>query len=182
MKRATLALAAAAAALATPALAFEPAGELVLNLRGGPSAGASWDADHLVGPTVNLARTYEGGWAGDVRGMNADLTVTPDGIHGADVNLFLTRKGDKVTLRGNFGNQHLTLELTAKSVSGRFGDCSVDLSRRAPGYFQGELGCTQGGDFPLVMTAILKLAGNAADPSTAPMPQMALALLSVLPS
>ncbi|HEX9290793.1 MAG TPA: hypothetical protein VF904_14835 [Anaeromyxobacteraceae bacterium] len=172
---------AVASFLAGPALAFDPSGELLFVARGAQSAGASYDADRLVGPTVNMSRREDGGWAGDLGGQNIDLEVSDTRLSGANVDLHVDRSNDKTTVRGTYFGQRISLELSPRTVSGRVGACSLDLTRKRPGYYEGDLGCvTRGTAMPAVAKATLKLAGDAAT-ARPPMPQFALALISVLP-
>jgi len=172
---------AVASLLARPALAFDPSGEILFVARGAPSAGASYDAERLVGATVNMARRDDGGWAGDLGGQSIDLEVSDTRLTGANVDLHVDRSNDKTTVRGTYFGQRISLELGPRTVSGRVGACSLDLTRKRPGYYEGDLGCVaRGVAMPTVAKATLKLAGDAAAMHP-PMPQFALALISVLP-
>jgi hypothetical protein len=172
---------AVASLLARPAFAFDPSGELLFVARGAQSAGASFDAERLVGPTVNMSRRDDGGWAGDLGGENIDLEVSEHRLTGANVDIHLDRSNDKTTVRGTYFGQRISLEFGPRAVTGRVGACSIDLERKRPGYYEGDVGCvTRGMTMPAIARATLKLAGLAAEVRP-PMPQFALALISVLP-
>ncbi len=181
--RATL-LAAAALALVAgrPAAAFEPTGELMFLPRGGTGSGASFDADMVVGPAVNMVRQEGGGWAGDLDGNDVDLAVTEDHARGANVNLSFARKGGRTQIEGLFFGQRVRIELDAKKLRVRFGACSMELDRKRPGMFTGDVGCVRNRSIlPATARATLRLSGDAAAEAP-PMPQFALALLAILPS
>lgn len=183
-----LALAAALlAAIALPAAAqqeapFEATGELRFHGYGSIGTSAAFDAHRLIGPTVNLTRRDDGTWGGDLAGQNMDLTVTPDRVSGPNVNLLLSRKGDRTEVEGLFFNTRFRVSMSGKRLHGRFGDCSFDMTRRRDGSFNGEVGCIRrGATFPVTTRATLSFIGQAAEPAP-PQPQFALALLAVLPS
>ncbi len=181
---ARFACAALLAGLALPALAFDPSGEVQFvasgTLSGG--AGAAYDAERVVGPMANLTRRDDGGWVGDLAGQNIDLEVSDRKLAGANVDIHLERSADKTTVRGLYFGKRISLELGPKTMSGRVGACSIDLERKAPGVFRGDVGCVdpRGGLMPQTAKATLKLTGDAAS-TYPPMPQFALALMAVLP-
>lgn len=173
-------------ATALPAAAesppFEATGELRFHGYGSIGTSAAFDDQRLVGPTVNLTRREDGTWGGDLAGQDMDLTVTATRVSGPNVNLILTRKGDRVDVEGLFFNTRFRVTLDAKRLTGRFGDCSFDMTRRRDGSFNGDVGCLRrGATFPVAAKATLTFLGQAADASP-PQPQFALALLAVLPS
>jgi len=177
---------------------FQASGEIFFLSPGGTGTSAAFDDRRIVGPSVNLTRDEEGTWGGGLAGQDVLLAIAPDRITGAGVDLHVERKGDATSLRGIWFQRRVSLEFTPKNVTGRAGaTCSVDVERKAPGVYQGSVGClvqqplrTQlfaGGSISpprqaqIVAThATLRLAGDAASPSP-PMPQFALALLAVLP-
>lgn len=177
----TLAVLAALAAAPHAALAFEPTGELSFNAGGLAGGGASFDQERVVGPSVNVSRQETGGWAGDLSGSNMELAVSPTRLSGAGVSLALEQRPNALKVEGLFFGQRVRLELDAKKFSGRYGRCSFDLTRKAPGIYRGDVGCLRTGSFPSTARVVFRLSGQAAD-ETPPMPQLALALLAVLPS
>jgi hypothetical protein len=168
---------------ATRAAAFDPTGEVLFNASGGGASGATFDAQRLVGPSINMTRRQEGGWAGDVDGQELDLSVAEEAVKGANVNLTLHREGDRTQMQGLWLGRRVQLDVrSSQSVNGHFGRCSIDLERKGPGRFEGEVGCQRrAGGMPAVARGTLRLRGEAAQP-TAPLPQLLLALIAVLPS
>lgn len=180
--RATLpALACAAALAAAPvALAIESTGEVVFRPRGSMASSASFDDERVVGPVVNMTRVEEGEWAGDVNGADVDLHVANGRIEGSSFTLDYSRDGEKVAVEGLIGGVRVRVAMDAKRMHGRFGVCSIDLKRKRVGLYEGDVGCLRGGNFPVTAKATLELYGQAAT-ADAPQPQLALALVSVLP-
>ncbi len=144
-----LALAAAfLSATALPAAAqpdpFEATGELRFHGYGAIGTSAAFDAQRLIGPTVNLTRRDDGTWGGDLAGQDMDLTVTATRVSGPNVNLILSRKGDRLDVEGLFFNTRFRVTVDAKRLTGRFGECSFDMTRRRDGSFSGDVGCLRG--------------------------------------
>jgi hypothetical protein len=170
--------------------AFEATGEVSFRTRVGFAGGAAYDQDRIVGPGVDLVRAEGGRWAGTIGGGHAQLWPTADGIAGdaivsdlpsGKITLHFERSNKGTAVRGLYFNAMAHLEIGAKTISGRVGDCSVDLTRKAPGLFEGAVGCvSRGSTMPSVTKGILRLGRDAAK-LDAPMPQLALALLAVLP-
>ncbi len=159
---------------------FQATGEVFFLGWDGIGSGASYSEDRIVGPNVNLTRRDDGGWAGDLLGQNVDLAVTPTRLSAPNLDVHGEKKGDELTVRGNVFGRRFSLQKTPKSVSGRSGNCSFDLSRRQPGVMQGEVGCTDPRSvFPATGHGTLKLAGNAAEREPS-LPQLALALIAVM--
>ncbi|WP_248360715.1 hypothetical protein [Anaeromyxobacter oryzae] len=185
--RALMAASLAAALLASaPAFAqappFEPTGEVRFLGWGSTGSGAAFDADRIIGPSVNLTRREDGSWAGDLVGQNLDLQVSPKKLTGPNVNVGYETKDGRTTIEGLFFGQRIRLELDKKRLHGKVGVCSLDLSRKNPQFFQGEMGCTPSGRnaFPQTSRASLQLIGEAGSDQP-PMPQLALALIAILP-
>ncbi len=168
--------------------AAEPgtAGEIVFSPTGGGALSASFDAWHVVGPQVNVARTSGDRWAGNVFGRTVSLDVAPGRLTGPGVDLRVDRKGQAVTVRGIWFTRRVQLTIEPGRVDGTAdgGRCSVDLAKRGPGQLGGELGCNprRRGVFSTMTVATLRLEGSATDLANPPLPQLALALLSVLPA
>lgn len=168
------------AAAAQPTIDEQTAGEVVFRISGGISTGASYDGERVLGPVVNLEEGEGGGWVGDIGGNPVDLEVSDERVTGAGVDLFVKREKSQLVIRGSLFNRRLWLEVGAKKVSGRAGDCSIDLKWKSPGLYVGNIGCSRGTQTPQTARAELRFAGTAVDP-TPPLPQFALAIVSVLP-
>jgi hypothetical protein len=174
------AVVAAALLAGMAARAFDPTGEVIFSARGAIGAGASFDGERLVGPSVNLTRMEGGGWAGDLGGQNLHLTADGDKLYGPNVTLKYekNKKGD-IRLQGSWYGTRFRVDIDGKKAHGRFGTCSLDLKQTAPGYYRGDVGCFRG-SMPLTSKASLKLLGQAATGDA--LPQLLLALVAVLPS
>jgi hypothetical protein len=170
-------LAAALLLSAAPALAFEATGE-VLTSNG---SSAAFDAEHVVGPVVNLTRQEGGSWTGELLGQGVDLVVTEDRIIGPNVDLRIERKKSTTAVRGHFFGKRYSVEWDAKGLSARVGNCSYDLDRaKTGGAVAGNVGCsTSRSTMPAVGNVMIKLRGEA-NSLTPPMPQFALALVATL--
>lgn len=171
----------AGAAAAVPAAAFDPTGEVVFRISGGAASGASFDAERVVGPAVNVAIADDGGWTGDVAGEDVSLEVTDTKITGANVNLTVSSKGDATTIEGLFFGRRVRVTVDGRKLDGRLGACSFEMKRKKPGLYSGDVGCVaRGATFPSTAWATMTLTGEAS--GTPPRePQFALALLGVLP-
>jgi hypothetical protein len=174
---AALALPLAAAAQTTPE--YQPTGEI--NFRaGGIATGASYDEARVIGPSVNMQESEGGSWIGDIGGGNVDLEISDDKVNGVGVDLHVKQEKNRVTIRGNVFNRRVSMEVDDKKVSGRAGECSIDLQRQSPGLFVGNIGCSRGTQTPQIARAEMRFTGTAAEKNP-PHPQFALALVSVLP-
>lgn len=175
----TAALAAACLALAAPP-PFAPTGELDF-AAGGAGASAAFDADHVIGPGVNMARVGPDAWKGDLRGRVVQVTTGAGRIRGPNVELVVEEGKDGVTLRGSAGGRRYDLTWGPKGIRGKVGRCSVELTHREAGAVNGQVGCLKSGSrVPSVNAAFLKVRGEAEAPLP-PTTQFALALVAVLP-
>ncbi|BDG07324.1 hypothetical protein [Anaeromyxobacter paludicola] len=174
----------AALGAASPARAapdFKPTGEVIL-VGLGPGFGASFDAERVVGPNVNLTRRGEDAWAGDIAGLDVDLSVQGGHITGPNVDLHVARQGERTEIRGLLRGKVVRLEVDAKKVSGRSGVCSLELRRDQAGDYEGDLGCVgRRSALPATGRSFLRVQGDAATPERRPFPQFALALVAIIP-
>lgn len=170
-------LAAALLLSAAPALAFEATGELLTS----NGSSAAFDAEHVIGPVVNLTRQEGGSWTGDLLGQGVDLVVTADRINGPNVDLRIEHKKNTTSVRGHFFGKRYSVDWDAKGLSARVGNCSYDLERAKTGNaVSGSVGCvTSRSSMPAVGNVMIKLRGEA-NSLTPPMPQFALALVATL--
>lgn len=175
---ASLLLPLAAAAQTTPE--YQPNGEVLFRISGGVSTGASYDEQRIIGPAVNLEESEGGGWGGDIGGNSVEIEVNGERLTGAGVDIFVKQEKNQLVVRGNLFARRLWLEIGAKKVSGRVGDCSIDLKNKSPGLYVGNIGCSRGTRTPQTARAEMRLDGTAAE-AKPPLPQFALALVSVLP-
>ncbi len=181
-------LAACAGAPAVPVpmpTSTEGGGEVIFVPLGSVGTSAAFDVRRVMGPTVNMAATPEGVWGGDLRGRNLVLEIGEGWLVGAAFRLTVQREGDALRLAGLIGTRRVNLTASPRRVQGTLdgGHCSFDLSLESPGRYQGFLACPapRGERLPLVTSASLRLLGDAARLDQPMLPQLALALLAVLP-
>lgn len=158
----------------------------VVNLASGSVGSGATFSDHAVtGQNVNMATTPEGVWGGDLRGHNLHLELSEGRIGGVALELRVDREGDTLRLSGIFGGRRVNLELSPRRLHGTLdgATCSFDLNSEGPGQYRGLVSCppARGQRLPDVTTATFHLVGDAARLDQPVLPQMALALLAVLP-
>lgn len=194
------ALACASAPPATPAPAAMPTqgeagGEVIFLPQGSVGTGATVDSRRVIGPTVSMALAPQGVWGGDLRGRNLVLEISEGRLRGAAFDVSVERAGDTLRLAGLVGNRRVNVQISPKRFQGTLGinGCSFDLPAATPGSYQGFLSCpvprtpavsaavASGQRLSVVTSASLKLAGDAARLDPPVLPQLALALLAVLP-
>jgi hypothetical protein len=168
------------AAAAQVAPEFQATGEVVFRVSGAVSTGASYDDARIIGPVVNLEENEGGGWIGDIGGNAVDLEIDGEKVNGAGVNLFVKQEKKHLVIRGTVLNRRISVQVAAKKLSGRAGDCSFDLTLKSPGLYTGNIGCSRGTQIPRTARAEMRFGGTAAEPRP-PLPQFALAIVSVLP-
>ena len=152
---------------------------------GSVGSGATFSDHAVTGQSVNMATTPEGTWGGDLRGGNLHLDISEGRIGATALELRVDRQGDTLHLSGIFGGRRVNVELSPRRLHGTLdgGTCSFDLASQAPGRYHGLVSCPppRGQRLPDVTTASFNLVGDAARLDQPALPQMALALLAVLP-
>ena len=173
-------------------------GEVLFLPLGSIGTSASFDARRVVGPNVNMTATSEGVWGGSLGGRNLVLQVAEGRLSGAAFEVTVEREGDALRLAGMVGDRRVGVRLSPQSFQGSVdgGVCSFELSSRAAGTYEGSLVCPARGHAgpagapippavtatsPRVTSTTLKLSGDAARLDRPVLPQLALALLAVLP-
>jgi hypothetical protein len=164
--------------LTAPGEPFVATGEVLFNL-GGAGTSAAFDADRVVGPTVNLTR-QDGGWSGDIRQRQVALKVSDTRLLAPNFDVHLSHATDRSIVEGNVFGRHYRFEYGPRGLTGKSGGCAVELKPTPEGILSGEMGCLRKGKLPAVGKVVLRLTGQAGDP-TPPLPQFALALISVFP-
>ena len=190
----SLVTACSAAALACAAAPTKPVpmpstgatagGEVFFIPSGSPGTSAAFDDRRVVGPNVNMGTSPEGDWGGDLLGRNLVLAITDGRLSGAAFEVVVEREGEALRLAGLLGDRRVSARLSPKLFQGTIdgGVCSFELTREAPGSYRGAVACTVPGvRNPVVNTAQLKLLGDAARLDQPVLPQLALAVLAVLP-
>ncbi|HEY6106091.1 MAG TPA: hypothetical protein VIV59_08925 [Anaeromyxobacteraceae bacterium] len=159
-------------------------GEVLFLPTGSVGTSAAFDVRRVVGPNVNMATTPEGTWGGDLRGHNLVLEITEGRLSAAAFEIAVEREGDAMRLGGLVADRRVSLRLSPRRFQGSIdgGVCSFDLPREAPGLYRGFVSCSVRGQRTAVITsAALKLSGDAVRLDPPVLPQMALAVLAVLP-
>lgn len=159
-------------------------GEVFFLPTGSPGNSAAFGGRRVVGPTVNMTATADGAWGGDLRGRNLHLEVAEGRLSGSAFEVTVERQGEALRLGGLVGDRRVSLRLSPQRFQGTIdgGVCSFDLERDAPGSYQGFLSCTAPGQrSPTITSASLRLSGDAARIDQPALPQLALAVLAVLP-
>lgn len=179
-----------------------PGGAMIFLPHGTVGTGATFDGDRVVGPTVNMAVTPEGAWGGDLYGRNFVLQVSEGRLRGAAFELAVQWEGDELRLAGIVQGRRVNVGLSPRRLHGTTdgGICSFDLTLAAPGSYQGFVSCPSAPGrpglptvspqprapfarerLPAVTSTTFRLMGDAARLDQPALPQLALALLAVLP-
>jgi hypothetical protein len=156
---------------------FRPTGEVRSSL----GKSASFDAWLVIGPSVNLAYAEDGAWIGSAGAIERGfrLAVKDGTLSGSGVNVSITREADgTVVIGGMYFQSRYLVRLASGKITGstRGGKCSFELSAQGQGLYQGNLACGRSVD-----TFFIHLLGDAARTDDPVLPQVALALLAVLP-
>lgn len=139
----------------------------------GPSA--SFDANRVIGPAINVSRRSDGTWAGWIRDRAVNLHLKGNEIGDASVTLRIQELPDGVEVRGLWiqapRSQDISIRVTATEFYAREPHVRPPIyleSAEAPGHYGR-------GAF----ANAVELVGEAALPHP-PEPQFALALLGAL--
>ncbi len=167
-----------------PSAGATAGGEVFFIPTGSPGTSAAFDDRRVVGPNINMGTTADGAWGGDLRGRNLVLAIIPGRLSGSAFEVVVEQEGEALRLAGLLGDRRVSARLSPKLFQGTIdgGVCSFELTSRAPGDYSGAVACTvRGQRNPIVNTAELKLLGDAARLDQPVLPQLALAVLAVLP-
>lgn len=171
MRAAHVVLAALGAALAGSTLAadepFVAEGE-VLYQRGS----AAYDAGHVRGPHVNLALTKDGRWGGNLLDKDVVLTVTPERISGAGVNLVVKRDAKQLSVEGLVSGVRVRLTATRDAFTARVGPRQVECNRSPDGVW-----FVAGGSDRV---SAIRFKGSADRIPDVPMPQWVFAVIGAI--
>lgn len=121
---------------------------------------ASWDADAVVGPKINLKKESENDWRGSLRDQTID--VSWDGTHASGVNLHMAveQEGEQLTITGQLGGRMFRFEVNPQVLKVVTDTRADTLPRTSPTAY-----------------ASVNLTGDAADPAKRPEPQFAFTLM-----
>ncbi|HET6437600.1 MAG TPA: hypothetical protein VFG59_06050 [Anaeromyxobacter sp.] len=161
----------------SPPILFHPTGAIASE-----GLEVAFDAEHVVGSRVEMAQDSGGSWSGTVLGHPARIEVGTDSIDGTGCRLHLLRKGEFLRLDGVVAgrNVHVTLSRSGLTGYSDGGACAFDYMPLGGGTYRGVYACPPSGMQLSSLRGEVHMSGAAAaeDP---PMPQFALALVSVLP-
>jgi hypothetical protein len=173
MRRSLALLALAAATLPGLALAappppgpdapFRSEGEVVYR------GSAAYDATRVRGPSVNMAVTRDGKWGGNLLEKDVMLTVTPERISGAGVNLVVSRDAKSLSVEGLVSGIRVRVKATQDTFVGRVGNRQIECTRGADGYWH-----LSGG------VAAIRFKGTADRMPDVPMPQWIFAVIGAI--
>jgi len=153
--------------------ALEPEGRVLVHggLRG-PSA--SFGADRVIGPTINMTRGADGEWVGWLRGVALNLAVADGQISSSTLTMNVQELSDGIEIRGlwnaeppGLGDQ-ISIRVTRKELYVR--EPFVNPPVYLDGIGEGSYGTGRFGNS-------VELIGTAAQLHP-PQPQFALALLA----
>lgn len=171
MRAARMVLAALAAGVALHATAAEepfiPEGEV--NYQRGSAA---FDAGHVRGPRVNMALTKDGRWGGNLLEKDVVLTVTPERISGAGVNLVVKRDAKELSVEGLVSGIRVRVTATRDTFVARVGSRQVECKRSPDGVW-----FVAGGSDRI---SAIRFKGSANGMPDVPMPQWILAVIGAL--
>jgi len=163
---------------------FDATGEIRLRTSGGQTASAAFNTSRVVGPFVNVTRREDGTWGGDLLGQDLDLHSVEgkdQKVTGTNFLLVQRQSGDRTEVEGLLNGIRFRASLDAKQITAKFGDCSMDLSRKGSIY-RGTVGCIQpSSTLPRTDRIQLELLGEAGA-TMPPFPQFGIALVAVLPN
>jgi hypothetical protein len=156
---------------------FQATGELRTSL----GRSAAFDGWRVVGPQINLVRNADGSWDGTAGpAMTAfHLETGPGVVHGARLAITISRGSDGAfEVGGLFFDERYRFRLSPETLTGnaRGGRCGFELKRASPGLYMGDVAC--GLDLSQMS---VEFRGGAARVEEPMLPQLALALLSVMP-
>ena len=156
---------------------FKASGEI----RSSIGKSAAFDGWRLVGPLVNLTRNADGSWEGTAgpRMTAFRLEVEPGRLRGPNVSLSVERMADGfVEVGGLFFEDRYWVRISPQLLKGNThsGRCSFEFKRTGPGLFSGDIACGMS-----VSQAFIEFRGAAARVDDPVLPQMALALMAVMP-
>lgn len=163
---------------------FQPTGMVSARpIQSAGSAEAVFDAQHVVSPRVDLTLGPDGRWSGTVDGHAGVLEVGPDRIAGPGVDLRFRDAGGVLSVDGELGGRSVRAALSSRGLAGYSdgGYCGFDFLPLGRDTYRGAYSCPPTGPGHRgVPSAEVRVLGEAASPEP-PMPQTALALVSVLP-
>jgi hypothetical protein len=152
---------------------------------GGVSSAAAYGPWHVKGPGLELTYAGDGTWRGTWDGAPATFTATQGLLRGPRGTLVqIDDKDGALLVHGYWGGRGVELAVSPRGMKARTepGSCTLELSATGPGTLSGPTGCPGGPGRPATAaTGTLLLQGESVLAPRVLLPQVALALLSVLP-
>jgi hypothetical protein len=167
--------------MTTPTEPRSPEFQATGELRSSVGNSAAFDGWRVVGPQINLTRNADGSWNGTAGpAMTAFHLHTRLGeVHGTKVAITVSKGSDgSFVVGGLFFDERYTIRLSTKTLTGsvRGGRCAFELKRVSPELYAGDVACGRE-----VSQMSVEFRGGAARVEDPILPQLALALLAVLP-
>lgn len=129
---------------------------------------ASFSDWRVVGPRVNMTRSDDGSWSGDIFGKSYVLKPGQGKVSGAGAELYFVRWGREVVVRGTLEGRTVNVRIlpgegipTAAGIACRFDGNLIDCDRKSAAVRQG-----------------IEFRGQAARVAEPPFPQFGLALVA----
>lgn len=152
---------------------------------GGLSNAVAYGPWRVKGPGVDLVYAGDGAWRGTWGGAPATFTATQGLLRGPRGTLVTVDERDgALVIRGTWGERGVDVALTPRSLKARTdpGGCTLELAATGPGTLSGPVGCPGGPGRPATAaTGTLLLQGESVLAPRVLLPQVAIAVLSVLP-
>lgn len=161
---------------------FQPTGQVVArSYRSAGGAEADLDDRHVTSRRLDLTLGADGSWSGTIDGRPTVLRVEGDRLVGPGLDLRIDRSEGVLRFDGTVGGRTMRAALSWRGLSGYSysGGCEFDYLPLGPDVYRGAYQCPPTLRRPS-QGAEVWLRGEAAS-EEAPLPQTALALLSVLP-
>jgi hypothetical protein len=167
--------------MTTPAVEKPPTFVSTGEIRSSIGKSAAWDEWRIVGPRVNLSRNPDGSWDGTAGPVMSPvhLVAEPGRVSGPGVNLSIERMTDGfVEVGGLFFQDRYWIRVSPEKVNGstHSGKCSFEFKRVSPNLYGGDLACGRE-----ITRVTIELFGTAARFGEPVLPQLAIALVAVMP-
>jgi hypothetical protein len=141
----------------------------------------AWDEWRIVGPRVNLTRSPDGSWDGTAGPVMSPfhLEVEAGRVSGPGVSLSIEKMADGfVEVGGLFFQDRYWIRVSPEKLNGstHSGKCSFEFKRVSANLFSGDMACGME-----ITRVTMELFGTAARFGEPALPQMAIALVAVMP-
>lgn|GEM_PF-4439926 len=151
----TLLLAGCAHGPSTPEKPFVATGGIASTV-----GSASFDADAIVGPKINIKKENDTDWRGSIKEQTIDVTDHGELISGVNLHMKIDQQPNHLTITGQLAGRMFRFEVTPDQLKVVTDTRSDTLPRTSPSQY-----------------ASVNLSGDAIDPAKRPEPQFAFALM-----